>query len=230
MAKNLVDPTGELKLRVIRGGGTPDRVVPLREVIADGLPSLDAPDFVNRWRAANLRNLWRGARRVVVARAMGIPHFYGSLYGVAEVRGERFDLGLMSLRVVTTAGVNKLVSGLNASDATTFQNFKFHGFGTGTTAEAITDTTLVTELTTQYATDNTRVTGTQTVGASNNIYRTVATLSPDTGGTLNITEHGVFSASSAGTLLDRSVFTAVPLVAGSDSLQVTYELTLAAGS
>lgn len=228
MAKNLVAPSGELKMKVMRG--EPGRVSALREIITDGLPSLDESDLVNRWRAANMRNLWRGARRVLVARAMGVPHFYGSLRGVLITPNEQIDLGLMSLRVVTTAGVNKLVAGLNATDTTTYQNFKYHGFGTGSTAEAIGDTALVTELTTQYSTDNTRPTGTQTVGATNNIYRTVATLSPDAGGTLNITEHGVFSATSGGTLLDRTVFTAVPLVAGSDSLQVTYELTLTAGS
>lgn len=46
-----------------------------------------------------------------------------------------------------------------------------------------------------------------------------------------MTEHGVFSqaANSGGVCFDRSVFSAVNLVAGADSLQVTYDLTVASG-
>jgi len=43
------------------------------------------------------------------------------------------------------------------------------------------------------------------------------------------TEHGIFSAASAGTLWDRSKFTAINLVAGSDSLQTQYDMTASAG-
>lgn len=226
----VLGPSGDLKLQVIKGDLNV-RNSPLREIIREGLPSKDAPEFVNRWRAKNVGNLWRGARQVLLGRATGIPYFYGSLRGVLFTEEGEFDLGLMSLRVVTTAGANKLVAGLNATDATTFQNFKYHGFGTGAVAEAVGDTALGTELTTQYVTDNTRLTGSQTVGASNNIYRSVApALAPDSGtNPLNITEHGLFSAATGGTLLDRSVFTAVPLVPNADSLVVTYDLTINAG-
>lgn len=136
------------------------------------------------------------------------------------------DYGVVSTRVVTTAGVNFLASAFN-NNTTNVGLFKFHGFGTGTNAEAIGDTALQTELTTQYAVDNTRPTGSQS--AATNVYTTVGTLSPDSGGTIAITEHGIFSASSGVTLWDRSIFSAVNLVAGSDSLQVTYNLTLTAG-
>lgn len=138
--------------------------------------------------------------------------------------------GTLSTRVVTTAGVNFIVDAFQ--NLVELENLKYHGFGTGTNAEASANTALQTEETTQYATDNTRPTGTTTEGASANIYRTVATYSPDSGGTRAITEHGVFdqAANSGGTLLDRSVFAAVNLVAAADSLQVTYELTLTAGS
>lgn len=141
--------------------------------------------------------------------------------------GEVVSYGLLSTRLVTDNGVGFIVDAFQ--NLTELENMKYHGYGTGTTAEAQADSALVTELTTQYATDNTRPTGTTTEGASGNIYRTVATLSPDSGGTIAITEQGVFSASSAGTLLDRSKFSAINLVAGSDSLQTTYELTVSAG-
>ena len=74
---------------------------------------------------------------------------------------------------------------------------------------------------------STRPTGSQ--AHSTNTYTTVATFSPDSGGTLAVTEHGIFSANAAGTLWDRTKFTAVNVVASSDSLQSTYTLTLPSG-
>lgn len=133
--------------------------------------------------------------------------------------GSRQELGLVSTKVVTTAGVNYIVDGLQAN-TTDISLFRFHGSGTGTTAEAIGQTALVTEVAT-------RTSGTQTEGASANIYRTVGTITYS--GTFAITEHGIFSASSAGTMLDRSVFSAINVLSG-DSIQFTYELTVPAGS
>ena len=148
----------------------------------------------------------------------------------AAFGGDVTAYGTLSTRVVTTAGVGFIVDAFQ--NLVEVENMQFHGFGTGTTAEAAGDTALVTEETTQYNPDSTRPTGTRTEGASANIYRTVGTYSPDAGGTRAITEHGIFSqaATGGGVLLDRSVFSAVNLVAGSDSLQVTYELTFTAGS
>jgi len=142
--------------------------------------------------------------------------------------GSVTDYGVMSRRLVTDTGVAFLVDALQ--NLTEPENFKFHAFGTGTTAEAASQTALVTELTTQYNPDNTRPTGSQTESAAN-VYRTVGTLSPDTGGTIAVTEHGLMSqaGTGGGTMFDRSVFTAVNLVAGADSLQTTYDLTIASG-
>lgn len=223
---------GHRTFEVRRGGGSEKpKDLPLRDIVKHALPFTKSVE-VNKYRIRNFWNVWRGLWRILVARLCGIGHSYGALY--AEVRrgdGTIVNLGLLSLRVVTTAGVNKIVACLNTSDASTATTFKYHGFGTGTTAEASGDTALVTELTTEYATNSTRPTGSQTTGGSSNIYRTVGTLTPDSGGTLAITEHGVFSASSSGTLLDRSKFSAVNLdsTAG-DSLQVTYDATFPAGS
>jgi hypothetical protein len=143
----------------------------------------------------------------------------------AHFGGQVLDYGVLSRRVVTDAGVAYIVDAFQ--NLTELENMKYHGFGTGSTAEAASQTALITELTTQYVSD-VRPTG-STTEASAAVYRTVATLSPDSGGTIAVTEHGVFSASSAGTLLDRSVFSAVNLVASSDSLQATYDLTLSSG-
>lgn len=133
--------------------------------------------------------------------------------------GEITHYGLVSTKMVTTAGVGALVDFLTGTlaDATVFDN---HASGTGTTAEAVGNTALVTEVAT-------RAVGTKVEGASANIYRTVATITY--AGTFAITEHGILSASSGGVLLDRSVFSAINVISA-DSIQFTYELTLPAGS
>lgn len=137
------------------------------------------------------------------------------------------DHGIVSRKVVTTAGVNFIVDAFQ--NTTEVENFKFHGLGTGSTAEAAADTALVTELTTEYNPNSTRATGSTTEGASANIYRTVGTNTLDSG-TPALREHGVFSASTAGTLLDRSVFSTITLDGTvGDSLQSTYDLTFSAG-
>jgi len=218
--------SGNRSFKVIRKE-TPGRQR-LRDVIRAALPFTKSEE-INRYRLQNFGNVMRGFWRIVAARVLGIGHSYGALYGkLIRGDGSVVDLGLVSLRVVTTAGVGFIVDAFQNS--VEVENMKYHGFGTGTNAEAAADTGLQTELTTEYV-SNVRPTGTTTEGASANIYRTVATLTPDSGGVLAITEHGVFSANAAGVLLDRSKFAAVNLDSGNgDSLQVTYELTFPSGS
>lgn len=200
----------------------------LLSILEHGLPRPGLSSEVNWYRLRNVPNLWRGLWRIWIAALMGIPTHYGAVFHrVQRGRGGAWvELGLASLRVITDAGVAFIASDFN-NNGQDVSTMKYHGFGTGTTAEAAGDTALVTELTTEYVVNSTRPTGSQ--AASTNTYTTVGTLSPDSGGTLAITEHGVFSANAAGTLLDRSKFAAVNLVAGSDSLQVTYVLTLTSG-
>lgn len=230
-----VAPAGTLGLALIRRGKTnpvprdwPLRPAEFDDVLWHGMPQRGLPAEVNAWRLRNLPHLWRGWRRVALARSLRLPHFYGQLW-LTLIRGdgEPVELGLASMRVVTTAGVNYIVDAFQNS--VELENLKYHGIGTGTTAEASSDTALVTETTTGLNPDSTRATGSLTEGASANIFRTVGTNTVDA--TLAITEHGIFSqaATGGGTLLDRSVFSAVNMVSG-DSLQTTYDLTLTAGS
>ncbi len=132
-------------------------------------------------------------------------------------KGQRTqNLGVVSNRVVTNVGVQFIVNAfLNTTEA---ENMNYHGSGTGNTAEAVGNTALVTEVAS-------RVAGTQS-SPSNGVYRTLATITYGAG--FAIVEHGIFSASSAGTLLDRSVFAAVN-VANGDSIQFQYDLTFSAG-
>lgn len=149
----------------------------------------------------------------------------GVLYAVGELRaiktyadGRREDYGVISRHSVTTAFVNFVVDQLQ-TETSVFGDFKFHDSGVGTTAENITDTGIET-------TDGeARATGTQTE-TSANIYRSVGTISYTT--TKAITEHGLFNDATTGTLMDRSVFSAINVVNG-DSISYTYSLTVSAG-
>lgn len=229
-------PRGELGLRVIRGDGSVHEhetlSLPPRVTAGPSLWQVTKACWPrSRWHLRNLPHLWRGYRRLLVARLAGAPTMTGALYlrKINPRTGLVVDYGLVSLRVVTTAGVNYLVDALQGTVEP--ENLRYHGFGTGGGAEATGNTALTTELTTQYATDNTRPTGTLAEGASANIFRTVGTLDPDAD--VAITEHGIFdqAATGGGTLLDRTLFSVINLSGSNgDQLEATYELTLTAGS
>ena len=126
------------------------------------------------------------------------------------------NLGVIARKKVTDAFVAYLVDSLQNSTTAPMDVFKYHDSGTGTTAENKTDTALVTPC------GDARDTGTQIEGATGNIFKSVATHTYDE--SLAITEHGLFSASSTGTLMDRSVFAAINVV-NTDQIEFTYELT-----
>lgn len=219
-------PTGSLGLVRLVGSDKPT-TISLRAIIRHGFPRPGLEKGVAAYRARNLPNLLRGLYRIGLARLFRIPTHYGALWIDVVRDGRVVELGLVSLRVVTDTGVGYIVDAFQ--NLTELENMKYHGFGTGSTAEAASQTGLVTELTTQYATDNTRPTGTTTENGAN-IYRTVATLDPDAD--VAITEHGVFSqaATGGGVMIDRSVFSAINLTgATTDSIQATYDLTFTSG-
>ncbi len=153
----------------------------------------------------------------------GTSRLYAS---VIRANGGVEHLGLLSTKVVTDAGVAFLVDDWdnNGQDISTMN---FHGCGTGATAEAVSDTALVTESTTALNPDSTRATGTRSQPAANQ-YRTVGTVTFDASAA--ITEHGLFSqaATGGGTLWYRSVFSAINVASG-DSIQFTYTCTVSSG-
>ncbi len=93
----------------------------------------------------------------------------------------------------------------------------FVAIGTGATAEAITQTALVTEVETRATGTSTRVTTTTT----NDTYQVVGTITATAARALQ--ESGLFDAASAGNMLVRGVFTTINLAIG-DSIQVTWKL------
>ena len=124
---------------------------------------------------------------------------------------------LLMVGIVTTAGVNYMASDFASGGVTpTISGFKFHASGTGIVAAAVTDTALGTD------SGVARVSGTPSNPTANQ-YRSVATMAYVS--TLAITEWGLFSASTVGTLWDRRVFAAINVVSG-DSIQFTYTLTV----
>ena len=121
--------------------------------------------------------------------------------------------------LVTTAGVNYLAADFISGGSNHIAAFVYQDCGTGATAAAIGDTALQTPAGTA------RVSGTQSTPTSGQ-YRNVATISFTS--SLAITEFGLFSASTSGTLWDRRVFAAINVASG-DSIQFTYTLTVNAG-
>ena len=160
--------------------------------------------------------IWRGKK---VWGRQSIPLSASLAAKLIKANGKETDLGVVSRKCVTTAFVNFLVDQMQA-ESSEIGDFKFHDAGTGVGAEAIANTTLGTPW------GGARVAGTQTEGATANIYRTVATITFNN--TFAITEHGVFSIATAGTLMDRSLFSAIN-VGNGDSIQFTYEITFTAG-
>ncbi len=177
------------------------------------------------WRIRNglRRGYWLGwlYTRAAIAFSWltGIPTLTGQLsLKLRRSDGWAVDYGTVGYRVVTTAFVGYVTDQLQ-TETSTFGDFKYHDAGVGTTAENASDTAMET-------TDGeSRATGTQTESASN-AYRSVGTISYTS--TKAITEHGLFNDSSAGTLMDRTVFSAVNVVSG-DAIEFQYTLTISSG-
>lgn len=174
---------------------------------------------IKNWQS-HLRSLLEGS---------GVQHgdmeFKGELSAtVFRKNGKKVDLGVISRRVVTNAGVQFMAQDFQLGTGTAdIHTFNYHDSGTGTNAEAVGDTDLQTA-----AGPTTRATGTQS-NPSNGQYRTVGTITYTS--SLAITEHGVFNQSARGagtTLWDRSVFSAIN-VSNGDSIQFQYTLTINAG-
>jgi hypothetical protein len=114
--------------------------------------------------------------------------------------------------LVVTTGKNFIASRMKDATATAMTHM---AIGSGTTAAAVGDTTLGTELG--------RVALTSTTVTTNNVAY-VATFPAGTG-TGAVTEAGLFNASSSGTLLCRTVFSVINKGAA-DTLGITWTVTV----
>lgn len=119
--------------------------------------------------------------------------------------------------LVVTVGKNFIASSMVKTTTNSPAAMTHMEVGTGTTAAAVGDTTL------QTAVASSRVTLTSATASTNSVAY-VATFPAGTG-TGALTEAGIFNASSAGTMLCRTVFSVINKGAA-DTLGITWTVTV----
>lgn len=118
---------------------------------------------------------------------------------------------------LTQTGVQKMITGVNGTALTAPT---YIGWGTGTTAAAVTDTGL------QTASSESRTNGTKsitTTNFSNDTYQVTGTVTSTSSQT--ISEAGLFDASTTGNCYVHGVFTGIALANG-DSIAFTVTITV----
>jgi len=163
---------------------------------------------------------WSGWLKVwlsrTVARITKLPVCWGQLQARVLRDGQWIELGVLSYRVITDAGLEFLTDALQ-SGAEDFTTFNWHACGTDNTAEAAGDTALGSETVTPVRREGTK---SQPTSTSIDFTATQTFVGP-----VAVVEHGLFSASTSGTLWDRSVFATIN-VDNPDAIQWVYTLTL----
>ena len=144
----------------------------------------------------------------------------GSVYIEQFRNGRRIDARFFD-NLVVTVGVQWLAGALSG-DTSSPSLMKYVGIGTSTTAAGTTQTALVTEIETRAAGTQSRVTTT----LMSDSYQAVGTITLT--GTHAVTECGIFSASSSGSMMARQTFAAINGVA-TDTIQVTWKIKFASG-
>lgn len=127
---------------------------------------------------------------------------------------------LVSVRKVTTAFANYVVDSLQNATSEPLDVFTWHDMGDDNTAEDNSHTGLQNSR-------ESRVDGNQGENGAN-IYQSVGTITATAG--YDVEEHGIFSASTGGTMLDRNLVSNAPTVVSDDQVEFTYELTVNAES
>lgn len=121
--------------------------------------------------------------------------------------------------LITTAGKGGVASRINGSGGEAA--FTYIAVGTGTTAAAVGDTALETEIADSGLSRANATASRVTTDTTNDSARLTNTFSVS--GTKAVTESGVLNASSGGVLLARQVFSAINVVSG-DSLAMTWTI------
>jgi hypothetical protein len=168
-----------------------------------------------------------GVDRETIFEALRITRPKGALemFGILTAKHFRdgkmiADAGIVGVKKVTLEFAKLLADAMGASaSAAIIDNFSAHAQGDGSGNEASTDAALGSQ-------QGTRNVGTQTHGATSNIYKSVATITAAAAYT--VIEHGIFSQTSAtgDYLLDRTKLGTPFTVATDDEVEWTYELTI----
>lgn len=182
----------------------------------------------NRERKSGVIARWRRPK----------PHVEFKVGFAGYVTVELIDVrtGLVRQRLsfrntITDVGLQGLANNLTVSS---FVDSAYIAVGTGSTAPATTDTILATEFTPQTRTNsNGGFSATLGWGAGNAYYsRKIVRLFTETQVNGNLTEFGLFSASTAGTMFARQLFKdsgGTPITVtktSTDQLKITYELRI----
>ena len=193
-------------------------------------PSKNIP-FFKAWRKRRIAAMVRrgevppGISREEIWEALrDTPHNATEMFGFVSAKVYnpdgtlRQDLGLQSVKKITAAFTKQLADAFCAagSAATGIGLFNFHAMGAASTAEATGDTALGAEM-------GIKVAGTQTHGATSNVYSSTATIAATT--TFGCREYGIFNTLTGGILLDKSTVTNIALNTG-DEVVWTYQLTI----
>lgn len=145
---------------------------------------------------------------------------YVAAYGVQiPLITGHYTYNMRGANLTTTTGKAGVAGRIGASGSPAA--FTYIAIGTGTTAAAIGDTTLQTEITTGGGARAAATVSLVTTDTTNDTARAVVTFTFTAG--FAVTEAGLLNAASAGTLLNRQVFSAVNVVSG-DTLQVTIDI------
>jgi len=142
---------------------------------------------------------------------------------VGSLKIELFDEhgNLKDVREIENLIVNSGIAFIAQRLISTPTAMSHMAIGTGTTAAAAAQTALVTEVGRVALTSSTNITTTVT----NDTVQYVASFPAGTG-TGAITEAGIFNAASAGTMLNRTVFSVVNKGAG-DAMSITWNVKAA---
>lgn len=171
----------------------------------------------------------KGVSKETIFKALQLtrPRNAMEVFGVLSMRhyGKdgvlKADLGVQSVRKITLAFIKFLADGFCSSgSAALLDDFVYHAAGAGSAAEASGDIALGAET-------GVRVTGSQTHGASSNIFETVKTWVAS--GVFTAIEHGLFNcltSTASQILLDRSLVSTPPTCVTGDEIVFTYDLTL----
>lgn len=172
-------------------------------------------EFVLRDANGNIKQLFQlNKLGMFLRRYFGINVPNISLFG-------RMANSMNISNLVVNAGLAGMASRLNGAGAE--NAFTYIAIGTGTGAEALTDTALGTEITTNGGARAAATASRVTTDVANDTAQLVLTYNFT--GSFAVTESGVFNDASAGTMLARKVFSAINVASG-DSLQITWKFDL----
>jgi len=184
------------------------------------LMAVRSPRAPLAWKVRNAPNMARGLWRLWIAKVLKLPFLHGQLEAVLiKADGTRINYGVVSHRVVTTAFVTALATYMFDGSGVAPTAYDYHDAGIGVETEAVGNTALGTPW------GGARTNGTPT-NPSAGLYVSAGTIAFNN--TFAITEHSLFSADTVGTVLDRSLFSAINVING-DSITFTYTLTITAG-